>query len=237
MNNLTCIILAGGLGTRLKSEIFDLPKCLAPINGVPFIDWQLKAFSRYQLGRFILALGFGANDVIKHFNGKRIVQQNLKFSIENKPLGTGGAVFNAMEKYSIDEAVIINGDSIVFGDISGIFNHLKREDGELCRVGLILSSDRSRYGGVTVAGDRVVEFSEKSDSSHGLINSGIYLLRREVFDGFNIGDAISLEKQILPSLVERRALTYKLLDGNFIDIGVPTDYRRATDIFRCFEER
>lgn len=237
MNNLPCIILAGGLGTRLKSEIFDLPKCLAPINGVPFIDWQLMALSRCKLDPFVLALGFGANDVIKHFNGKLSGHQNINFSVENKPLGTGGAVLNAMEKYSLDEAIIINGDSIVFGDISGMFEHLKQEDGELCRMALILASDRSRYGKVTVAGNRIVEFNEKSDSSQGLINSGIYLLSREVFDGFKTGDVISLEKQILPSLVERKALTYKILDGNFIDIGVPTDYRRAMDIFRCFEKK
>lgn len=221
MFNRTCIILAGGKGTRLNSVLNNTPKCLAPVNEFTFLELQMQRLAREGVDNFVLSLGYGAE----------MVQERLKMLrdefmvacvVEEKPLLTGGAIKYAMETLSIEECLVVNGDSVVSGDMSGMLDQLT--DCELVRMGMCSVNDRSRYGGVRIDNlGRVLSFGEKKDCGPGLINAGIYTLRFSAFQSV-MSESFSLEKELLPKLIQERKVSGHQLAGNFIDIGVPSDY-------------
>ena len=221
----TCIVLAGGLGTRLRSAVADLPKCLAPVGERSFLDIQLQALFAAGVDEVVLSLGYRAEAVIAsvadNWKGRPV-----RHLVEPALLGTGGAIAFVMDTLGLDEVLVANGDTYLDGDIQAMLAPLQRADGELFRMAVVMVPDRARFGGVqSNAAGRVESFLEKGQAGAGAINAGLYRLCRAALPAARSG-AYSLEADILPALVARRAVTALPVAGSFIDIGVPEDYLR-----------
>ena len=222
--SIPCIILAGGLGTRLRSALPDLPKCLAPVAGRPFLEWQMKSLFRRGIHHFVLALGYGADKIIEVLHQPWAKEMSIDYVIEKEPLGTGGAIRFAMTDKLIDEVLVVNGDTFLNGDLSSLLEPLNRGSGEFMRMAAIHVSDRSRYGGVLVDQDKnVLAFIEKGRHDSGLINAGVYHIHISVFEEY-LMPSFSLEAEVMPILVKKGNLKFCEVSGPFVDIGVPSDY-------------
>jgi D-glycero-alpha-D-manno-heptose 1-phosphate guanylyltransferase len=218
-----CIVLAGGLGTRLRAAVPGLPKCLAPVGDRSFLERQLRSLADQGFDRFVLSLGYMADAVQDAARSFR-VDAAIEFVVESRALGTGGATRFAMRESGLDESAVVNGDTFIEADLTVMLQPLR--DGESMRMALVHVADRARYGGVELVGESVARFVEKGHRGPGLINAGLYVVHRSAFDPFD-GDApFSLETDVMPRLVGAGRLYGAPLDGDFIDIGVPEDYER-----------
>lgn len=224
MISIPCIILAGGFGTRLRGVVPDIPKCLAPISGNPFLYWQLLMLKSQGISRFIVSLGFESNKVISELQDWGADIGPIEFLVEDTPLGTGGAILNSMKHLGLAEVIVINGDTLLRGDLSPLFYPLDVSAGELMRVGVVYVGDRARYGGVELNRDgSIAGFGEKGSAGAGLINAGIYRISINAFPK-DLPESFSLETNLLKQLVKSKNLNGSRLNVSFIDIGVPDDY-------------
>jgi D-glycero-alpha-D-manno-heptose 1-phosphate guanylyltransferase len=220
-----CIVLAGGLGTRLRSAVPDLPKCLATIAGRPFLEWQLRSLAKRGIDHFVLALGYGADSVLESLSHPWARDLSIDTVTERQVLGTGGAAKFAMTNLGLDEVLIVNGDTFLGGDLESMLTPIDLDGGELMRVATVQVPDRTRFGGVVVdAGFRVTTFLEKGQTGGGPINAGLYRVHCQAFD-FEDQVAFSMETQVMPRLIAKCALQAREISGPFIDIGIPEDYR------------
>ncbi len=221
----TCIILAGGLGTRLRSVVADLPKCLAPVGSRPFLDIQIRQLASAGVTDVVLSLGHLAHLVIEAVPS-RVASAQVRHVVEPELLGTGGAIQYALDQLGLDEVIVANGDTYLEGDLVRMLDPLDRASGELLRMAIVEVPDRARFGGVAVADDsRVIGFLEKGQQGRGFINAGMYRLCRDALLSGHVG-AYSLETAVLPDLVTQSHVRACAISGEFIDIGIPDDYRR-----------
>jgi D-glycero-alpha-D-manno-heptose 1-phosphate guanylyltransferase len=220
-----CLILAGGLGTRLRSEIADLPKCLAPVRGSPFLYWQLKNLSKRGVDNFIISICYQADLIREAIKEPWAECFSIQIIEEPFQLGTGGASKFAMNKLGCDEIIVVNGDTFLGGCLSPLFNRLEVEKGELLRLGIVSVQNRARFGGVNLNVDgKILSFTEKGVNGGGFINCGHYRIHRSAFELINL-DSFSMELDILPILLEKELVKSCQINGRFIDIGIPKDYR------------
>jgi D-glycero-alpha-D-manno-heptose 1-phosphate guanylyltransferase len=220
-----CIVLAGGLGTRLRGTVGDVPKCLAPVGARSFLDIQLDTLFAAGVGEVVLSLGHLAEQVVAVVQARH-AGRPVRWVVEPALLGTGGAIAHVMDTLHLDEALVVNGDTHLDGDLSGMLAPLHRDRGELFRMALVQVPDRTRFGGVEVDADgRVRGFLEKGRRDAGAINAGFYRLARAALPVARTG-AYSLEADVLPGLVAQGAVRAMAINGRFIDIGVPEDYFR-----------
>lgn len=230
MSEENCIILAGGLGTRLRSVLQGKPKCLAPVRGRPFLELQLLSLKCRGFRHFILSIGHLAEQVLDCVDVLR-GQFNIECIVEKKPLGTGGAIAFAMNELSIEESVVVNGDTFVGGSLQNLHTPLRADQREFVRMGIAKVSNRARYGGVDVNKNGLIcDFTEKGDSSPGFINAGIYRVNSNIFSSQN-DISFSFENDVLPQLVEASNVTCCTLAGPFIDIGEPEYYEQFSLIY------
>lgn len=219
------IILAGGLGTRLRAAVPDLPKCLAPVGGRPFIAYVTDYFRRQGIGRFIFALGYKSDHFDAFFRAE-FPAGGYDISLEAEPLGTGGAIRQACQQVSADTVLILNGDTFFHIDLPTLagFHANKQADCTLC---LKPMREFDRFGVVELAADdRVTRFREKQYYPAGLINGGVYALQKAALLRENRPKVFSFEKDYLEA--DRGQGLFGLVqDGYFIDIGIPEDYRRV----------
>jgi D-glycero-alpha-D-manno-heptose 1-phosphate guanylyltransferase len=222
---MEAIILAGGLGTRLAPALGELPKALAPVAGRPFLDWLLQALAANGVTRCILSLGYKAEMVREHC-GERCQGVELAYSIEETPLGTGGAIRRALPLVHEWPAFVLNGDTLAEIELAAMRRaHLAAG----ARISIAAASvpDASRYGLLRIAGGRVAEFQEKQGAEPGFINSGCYLFNHDLFDGLDLPERFSFERDFLaPRIGQLQPLVFAG-HGYFIDIGVPEDLARA----------
>lgn len=221
----TCIILAGGLGTRLRAAVPDLPKCLAPVGGRPFLSIQMESLAQQGVDSFVLSLGYMADRVIEA-TSEQSQCIHVTTILEYTPLGTGGAILHAMTQAGLEEVLVANGDTFIEADLRPMLAPLDIASGELMRVATVAVPDCSRYGGVQITGGQITGLIEKGVAGPGSINAGLYRLHRSVFNAIPAGTAFSLETKIMPTLANQGNLSACSLDGSFIDIGVPADYYR-----------
>lgn len=221
-----CIILAGGLGTRLSSALPCTPKCLAPVEGRPFLAFQIDALRARGIVRFVLALGHLADRVEQAIDTLRRPGTSIEWVVESTPLGTGGAICNALRSLGLHEALVANGDTLLEGSLDAMLAPLERS--VLARLATVSVADRARHGSITVGDDgRVLRFEEKGPGGPGLINAGFYRVKAGAFaEQPPSPTAFSFETHTLPALARRRELTASRIDGSFIDIGVPSEYER-----------
>lgn len=222
---MQAIILAGGLGTRLKSAVPDLPKPMAPIGDKAFLAFLLDHLSTQGIQDVILSVGY-QHDVIMNYFGKTYANLNLRYSIEDKALGTGGAVNKAFDQVNSDSAFILNGDSFLKVDYSAL---LKQQQALETNFVLTLKQmpDVSRYGAVNVENNHVTGFFEKGKTGPGLINSGVYLCSKKFFRSFELPEVFSIETDFLYCYTHRIHAGAFIVDDYFIDIGIPADYLKA----------
>jgi D-glycero-alpha-D-manno-heptose 1-phosphate guanylyltransferase len=223
------IILAGGLGTRLRSVVSDLPKVMAPVAGKPFLHYIIKKLIHEKVDRIILAVGY-KHEAIKSFIDTSDYPVEFVFSVEEEPLGTGGGIRHAMAHAKHSQVFIINGDS--FFDCSlGALMELHLMHSADISIALKPMERFDRYGTVELEGTRIYKFNEKQYCEDGFINAGVYVLRRNIFDGLDLPDAFSMEKDVFEAMTESLHILGFPFNGYFIDIGVPEDYSKAQEDF------
>lgn len=219
------IVLAGGLGTRLRSAVPDLPKCLAPVGGRPFIAYVVDHFRREGIEKFIFALGY-KSEAFEEFFWKEFPDGGYAISLEDEPLGTGGAIRQACRRLEGSTTLILNGDTffrIELNQLAG-FHAAKKADCTLC---LKPMKNIDRFGVVEMTDDcRITRFREKQFYPEGLINGGIYALDKAAFLDRDWPDKFSFEKDYLEAGGATRL--FGLTQNHyFIDIGIPEDYLRV----------
>lgn len=219
------VILAGGLGTRLRGVIDDLPKSMAPVNDRPFLVYILDQLSRHRITKAVLAVGYRHED-IRAFFGNRYKEIDLVYSIENEPLGTGGAIMKAAELVKNDSFLVLNGDTLFNIDLEDFRKTFKYSNASLS-VALKPMTDFERYGSVVIEDKRIISFDEKKFCAEGLINGGIYILRKEWIAKNAPSSKFSFEKDIMEKRVASDIITGYVSNAYFIDIGIPEDYERA----------
>ncbi|WP_455639382.1 nucleotidyltransferase family protein [Parabacteroides sp.] len=227
---MECIILAGGMGTRLQSVVSDVPKCMAPVAGQPFLYYLLTTLAEAGFKHIILSLGY-KHEVIESWFQVNSFPVDISSVTETSPLGTGGAVKLALSKARTEEVFILNGDTF-FGVNYPEMMRLHQATQSVATVALKKMEKFDRYGVVDIepATSRILRFNEKQYCEKGLINGGIYLLNRHELDNFP--DKFSLEKDFFETAVHTSTLSGYLSDGYFIDIGIPEDYAQAQTDFK-----
>lgn len=224
-------MLAGGLGTRLRAEVPDVPKPMAPVGGRPFLEILLRKLSAGGIDRVVLSVGYRAESITDYF-GRSFAGLKLEYAIEAKPLGTGGATRLALEFCDEDAVLVTNGDTFLDLDLAALQSALSSRDAAVLVAREV--PDTSRYGRLIVQDDLIVGFVEKGVTGRGLVNAGTYYLRRDLLASIPSGTPFSLENEVLVPAVASRAVRAFVSEGTFIDIGIPEDYRRAQTLLAHF---
>lgn len=230
---MDALIFAGGLGTRLRAVVSHLPKPLAPIRGRPFLDYLLQQLSSISsLNRVILALGYKA-EAIRDYYKDHTYPFELVFIEEKEPLGTGGALKNALPAMQSETLLVLNGDSYLEFSFENLAKTFHAQKADIVMVGIAVA-DASRYGRLNreEASGRLKQFLEKNaDESPGIINGGIYLMKRALLEELPQKQAFSLEKEVFPSWIEKRFFVHET-KGLFIDIGTPESFLQAQTLLK-----
>ncbi len=229
-SDVTVVILAGGLGVRLRKVVSDRPKVMALVNGRPFLTYLLDQLEHTGLNNVVLCTGYEAglvsNELGNTYKGIEII-----YSQEDKPLGTCGALKHAISNIDSKYILVMNGDSYVDVDLKKFLNwHLAAH--RHASIMLVRVNNVSRYGKVTISDDKLItSFEEKGNKSgHGWINAGIYLLGREALKCLPQKTPSSLEEHFFTSLIGKGLYGFQS-KGSFLDIGTPESYAQANSFF------
>ena len=223
------IILAGGLGTRLRGVVDDVPKPLAPVAGRPFLAWLLDALADHGFRRVVLATGYRGEQVEAAL-GAAWHGMTLAYSREPAPLGTGGAIMHALRELSSEAFFVLNGDTWLELDYAA-FDRVVNDASVRLGVALAMVPDVARYGAARLEGHSVTGFDEKGASGAGFINAGVYWMLRGMLEDRPTGAAFSFERDVLMPAVQREPVIGYTDTRGFIDIGVPKDFLRAQAMF------
>ncbi len=227
-SSIPCIVLAGGLGTRLKEITNDLPKPMAMINGKPFLHYVFVYLTRQKIKKAILSVGYKAF-VIESYFGDKYLDVEITYVKEKEPLGTGGGIKKAFERIS-DYAFVLNGDTFFDIDLGALKEfHFSTE----ADISLALKPMKNfdRYGTVQMKEERIVQFEEKKPLAEGLINGGVYFFSKNILDTV-AEEKFSFEKEVLEKSVSEKKLNGKVFENYFIDIGIPEDFQKAQEDFK-----
>lgn len=230
---MEAIVLAGGLGTRLRGAVNDLPKCMAPVNGKPFLEYVLNYLESQYVDQVILSLGYKHESVIDWLK-TRAFTFKVKWVIEQEPLGTGGGIKRALNKSEEHRVFILNGDTLFNVHLRGM---LAAAD-EFHKVVIALKPMKNfdRYGVVQLdEAKNIIAFQEKTFRENGLINGGVYLLNKKLVDFRSFPEKFSLETDFLEQETSSKSLKGYESDTYFIDIGIPEDYQRAQKEFTGYK--
>jgi D-glycero-alpha-D-manno-heptose 1-phosphate guanylyltransferase len=226
----SAVILAGGLGTRLRGVVPDLPKPMAPISGRPFLEYQLDYWIKQEISHFVLSVGY-RHEVIVDYFGNSYRGAKLDYVIEETPLGTGGGLLLAAEKIRQDEPfLLLNGDTYFAVDLNALAEFSRANHADWC-FSLFRTHEEGRYMGMDVTPQGQIASLKSGTGQPGrLANGGVYWVnpRALLSERFLPGDKVSLEDDIFPAaMVLGQRLFGIEFSGTFIDIGVPDDYHRA----------
>jgi len=224
---LEAIILAGGLGTRLRDAVPDLPKCMAPVAGRPFLYYVINELQLQGVNHFIFSLGY-KHEIIEAWLKEHFPRLNYEVVIENEPLGTGGAIRFACTKANGKDVLVTNGDTLFRTDVAAML-YLHHEKKAECTLALKPMTNFDRYGAVMIKDNIITHFAEKQFYKEGLINGGVYILDKHKFESSHWPAKFSFEKEFLEPLSQSNKLAGLSQDGYFIDIGIPTDYNQAQE--------
>jgi len=230
MNASDCdaVILCGGKGERLQSEVSDAPKVMAIVDGQPFLDFVIDYLKGQGIARVVLCTGYKA-EMVEEFYASNERQIEIVFSREEEPLGTGGAVRLAQASIRSDTFFVVNGDSFLPADLKGFLDfHLSKE----AAVSIIVAKvqEGGDYGNIMLdENGRIIDFQEKEvQAGKTLVNAGTYCFDRSVFKSMPGQNAFSLEHEFFPSLAGGNLFGY-IVDEEFLDIGTPERYRLARE--------
>ena len=227
----SAVILAGGLGTRLRSAVPDLPKPMAPINGRPFLEHQLNYWIDQGIDHFVLSVGHRHDVILNHF-GKTYKSAHIEYAIETSPLGTGGGMMFASAHIDINESfLLLNGDTYFAVELKKLIDFSLIHNADW-GFSLFRAQEDDRYTGLDVDPHGQIRSLKSGNlcKSGGLVNGGFYWVNGKTLDRikWSVDKNTSLEDDILPSVsVSGHRLFGLEFPGTFIDIGVPSDFLRA----------
>jgi NDP-sugar pyrophosphorylase family protein len=231
---VTAVILAGGLGKRIQHLLPDMPKPMAPVNGRPFLEWIVRYLAAQNIRRVIISTGHRAEIIENYFQAQPVKNVGVNRVVETRPLGTAGGFLNAIR--NVDEKpqawLVLNGDSLAPAPLTNLFQSLAGEKVEGAILGVKVP-DASRFGTVlqNKAGD-LTGFKEKRPGA-GVINAGIYLFRPSTIDMFPDKLPLSFETDVFPALIACGVqLKVSVTDAPFLDIGTPESLPLAEDFIR-----
>jgi len=223
------IILAGGLGTRLRSVVSEVPKCMAPVAGKPFLWFLLKYLTRFDVSRVVLSVGYLREVIFRWIDEvKDEFPFEFDYAIEEEPLGTGGGIKLALDKVNDERAFVLNGDTFFDVDLMDLYEcHVAGN--KAITLALKPMKDFDRYGTVNMepTTGTILSFNEKQFCKEGLINGGVYVISKNasLFEG--LGPSFSFETAVLEPKCAMHQLLGVVQNGYFIDIGIPEDYNKA----------
>lgn len=221
-----CIILAGGLGTRLRSAVPDLPKCLAPVAGRPFLAHVIDYYQSQGITQFIFSLGY-KHEMIEEFLAQDYPSLKKRIVLEESPLGTGGAIKLACTHADEKNVLVINGDTLFKVELP-MLAALHEQRASHCTLALKPMQHFDRYGVVELNADQSIKsFHEKQYYEEGLINGGVYALQREKFLEESLPVVFSFERDYLEKCYTQRPMYGQVQGAYFIDIGIPEDLAKA----------
>jgi D-glycero-alpha-D-manno-heptose 1-phosphate guanylyltransferase len=226
--DLPCLVLVGGLGTRLRSVLSDLPKPMAAIAGKPFLEYLVRWLRKSGIRRVILCCGYRSEEIQQYFQGGVTFGLQITYSLERDPQGTWGAIRQAGQFVTGQDFLVLNGDSWLQVDLGRLLDfHVSR--GAMATIAAVEVVDASRFGSLEVdsSSGRIVAFHEKRGPGNTLVNGGVYVFSREVF-AVAPPAAFSLEKEVFPILL-RHGVFAMPIQGYFVDIGLPEEYKRLED--------
>lgn len=231
------IILAGGLGTRLRSVVSEVPKCMAPVAGKPFLWYLLKYLTRYDISKVILSVGYLREVIYKWIDEvKDEFPFEFEYAVEEVPLGTGGGIKWALSKAITNDVVVLNGDTFFDVDLIELIESYRQYPSAVT-LALKPMQEFDRYGRIIIneKDKRIIEFKEKEYCKEGLINGGVYVIRRQepIFEG--LPEKFSFEAAVLEPQSKLGKLFGVVQNGYFIDIGIPEDYQKADREFVDFK--
>lgn len=223
---MQAIILTGGLGTRLRSVVPNLPKPMAPIENKPFLAYLLDYLKTNGFTDIVLSVGY-LKECIQDYFGTHYNDMKIRYSVEEQPLGTGGAIQYSLKQTDHSQPVfVLNGDTFVTLDYKAMLTqHLNTK--ATLTVALRELDDCARYGKVQINNNYINAFTEKGEAGAGLINAGVYLLNAALFGAFYLPEQFSFERDFLYPHIHNVKPHYFISDNYFIDIGIPEDYARA----------
>ena len=225
------IILAGGLGTRLRSVVEDVPKSMAAINGKPFLEHLLDFLMSQGVSSFIFSVGYKSSHIEDHF-GTHYKGSDITYAHEKTPLGTGGAIKHALSFAVSENVLILNGDTLFQVDLTELteFHLYHKADVSL---GLKTMHKFDRYGSVKLSENgEILKFEEKKYLEEGLINGGVYIFRKSIFDRLPTPEKFAIEKDFFEKYTGDIKLYGLKCDAYFLDIGIPEDYQKAQIEFK-----
>ncbi len=222
---MKALVLAGGLGTRLREVAPHLPKPMIPVAGRPFLEYLLDRLIAGGISEIMLSVGYLADVIVNHF-GNRYRSAEISYAVEDEPLGTGGAIRHALGGESSEPWLILNGDTLLDLNYQSFFSWYAKNPSDLAIV-LRRVSDVGRYGAVKTEGEHVTGFLEKGLSGEGLINAGIYVLKPALMGALGLNGRFSFETDLLQPHAGKLAPRAYVSEDFFIDIGTPEDYERA----------
>jgi D-glycero-alpha-D-manno-heptose 1-phosphate guanylyltransferase len=220
------IVLAGGLGTRLRKVTGDLPKPMADINGRPFLSYLMDYLAKQHIDTVILSVGY-RNEAIQDYFGDSYNKVQVLYSVETEPLGTGGAIKMALASSVGSDVIIMNGDSFFGIELRRLYEfHVCRKS--MLTVAVKRMKPHQRYGSLFLDSRlRIGGFHEKSSAGGTLINGGVYILDKSRFCSLGLPSRFSFEKDFIEKYYKDCDF-YGLEFGDyFVDIGIPEDYEKA----------
>ena len=231
MTDKEVIILAGGFGTRLREVVGDLPKSLAPINDKPFLYYLISYLQKYGVNRFIFSLGY-KHDLIVTYIREFHSEIEAIFVVEDSPLGTGGAIKEALKISKSANILVVNGDTYFDFNLNDFYE--KAILGQFpFTIALLKIENNYRYGFVELdEKNEIIRFCEKQESNNVFINTGFYIINKEQLDFGANNDIFSLEKDFFESDLRKIKLYGIEFNDEFIDIGVPYDFNKAQTFFK-----
>jgi len=222
---MKAIILAGGSGMRLQSVVKDVPKPMAPVDGRPFLEFLITRLVNSGIIEIVLSVGYMHEKIVSHFGDGSQLGASISYCVESEPVGTGGAIRESLRMLDAGEAFVLNGDtfSAVDTDSLALFHTSSKA---MVSMAVVPAADASRYGTVQVSHEgRVTSFLEKQAGGSNLVNTGTYICNRSILDLIPSGK-VSFEHDVLPVILSQGMLAAQVQDVQFIDIGIPEDYRR-----------
>ena len=226
------VFLVGGFGTRLGSRTKTTPKPLLEIIGSPFLLHLIKWAKCAGAHEVLLLSGYKGDQVEEFANKVSTSAVPIRVIQEPSPLGTGGALINALDELD-DEFIVSNGDSWLAFDPRTLSTNIERNSTLQVVMALRLKQDTSSSGIVEINTDNIItNFSERGDTNPGLINAGVYCMRKKILMDYKpTSPAFSIEQEFFPSLIPKETCAGLIFQGYFIDIGTPQRFEKANNSF------
>ena len=234
LHEVTAVVLAGGFGTRVRHLLSGLPKPMAPVAGRPFLEWVTRYLGRQGVREIVISSGYKAPVAARHFANGPVPGLSIRCVAETEPLGTGGGFLHAARACPTSPAawLVLNGDSLVFADLSVSARLLDEPETDGVIVGREVA-DASRYGALALGPHNILAGFQEKWPGRGVINAGIYLLRPGLLGQFPQRVPLSFETEVFPALTARNAsLRVQVVDAPFLDIGTPETLPQAEFFIR-----